>query len=192
MGSQRTGVRFWFGFIVLTLVLACHVTSGANDKDKEECTEQLVGLATCLPYVGGNAKSPTPDCCSGLKKVLNTNKKCLCVVVKDRNDPDLGLTINVTLALGLPTVCHAPANVTKCPELLHLAPNSTDAQVFYQYGHSSSGDAPASSPTASVNATSAGGFGGSTRRPTGITSGTGTTWLKWEAIFMGLMACIFT
>lgn len=92
--------------------------SGANSdaaKDREECTEQLVGLATCLPYVGGTAKAPTPDCCSGLKQVLKTNKKCLCVIIRDRNDPELGLTINVTLALGLPSVCNAPANVSLCP-----------------------------------------------------------------------------
>ncbi|XP_076901531.1 non-specific lipid transfer protein GPI-anchored 14-like [Bidens hawaiensis] len=187
MGSQ-TSVRLWFRFLLRTIILLCHVTFGANDKDKEECTEQLVGLATCLPYVGGNAKSPTPDCCSGLKQVLNTNKKCLCVVIKDRNDPDLGLTINVTLALGLPTVCHTPANVTKCPELLHLAPNSTEAQVFYQFGHASSGGAPASSPTPSANAVSGG--GGSGKRPSGSTSSTGTTWLKREIILMGVMSCI--
>ncbi|KAJ9565400.1 hypothetical protein OSB04_001366 [Centaurea solstitialis] len=119
MGRGRlTGLRFWFSFLILIVVLVSGVTSGADDKDKQECTEQLVGLATCLPYVGGNAKSPTPDCCNGLKQVLNTNKKCLCVVIKDRNDPDLGLTINVTLALGLPTVCHAPANVSKCPGIV--------------------------------------------------------------------------
>ncbi|KAL8192201.1 hypothetical protein R6Q57_027845 [Mikania cordata] len=190
MALQRTGVMFWFGFVVSTLVLVCHVTSGADDKDKEECTEQLVGLATCLAYVGGKAKSPTPDCCSGLKQVLNTNKKCLCVVIKDRNDPDLGLTINVTLALGLPSVCHAPANVTKCPELLHLAPNSTDAQVFYQYGHSSSASVPASSPTSSANAKGTGDFGTSAKRPTGGASGTGTICLNRDVILVGVMSCI--
>lgn len=102
---------------VLVLVLVMSSTAmGDSSKDKEECTEQLAGLATCLPFVGGQAKSPTPDCCSGLKQVLKNNKKCLCVIIKDRNDPDLGsLQINVTLALSLPTVCNAPANVSKCP-----------------------------------------------------------------------------
>nr|XP_043621967.1 non-specific lipid transfer protein GPI-anchored 14-like [Erigeron canadensis] len=192
---QRNHVPFSFLFVILIMVFTSRVTYGADDKDKEECTEQLVGLATCLPYVGGNAKSPTPDCCSGLKQVLNTNKKCLCVVVKDRNDPDLGLTINVTLALGLPTVCHAPANVTKCPELLHLAPNSTEAQVFYQYGRSSSASVPASSPISndSGNATTAGGSGTSTKRPIGNSSGTSRrTWLQREVILMGVLSCIFT
>ncbi|XP_023742406.1 non-specific lipid transfer protein GPI-anchored 14 isoform X2 [Lactuca sativa] len=190
MGLQRVHeVKFAFIFVILSVVTVSRMTLGADDKDKEECTEQLVGLATCLPYVGGNAKSPTPDCCNGLKKVLNTNKKCLCVVIKDRNDPDLGLTINVTLALGLPTVCQAPANVTKCPELLHLSPNSTDAQVFLQYGHSTAG-APANSPvpSASANVTS----GTSTKRPSGNVSGAERTWLKWEVILMGVMSCILT
>ncbi|KAI3709794.1 hypothetical protein L2E82_39560 [Cichorium intybus] len=181
MGLQRVHeVKFAFIFVMLSVVIVSRVTYGADDKDKEECTEQLVGLATCLPYVGGNAKSPTPDCCNGLKQVLNTNKKCLCVVIKDRNDPDLGLTINVTLALGLPTVCKAPANVTKCPELLHLVPNSTDAQVFYQYGRSTSAGAPANSPmpSGSANVTS----GTTTKRPSGNTSGTERRWLKWTII----------
>ncbi|TQE08341.1 hypothetical protein C1H46_006123 [Malus baccata] len=106
-------------------------------KDGEECTQQLVGMATCLPYVGRQAKAPTPDCCTGLKQVVNKNKKCLCVIIKDRNDPELGLRMNVTLALGLPAVCKAPANVSKCPELLHLDPKSPEAHAFCQLeGHS--------------------------------------------------------
>ncbi|XP_042058325.1 non-specific lipid transfer protein GPI-anchored 14-like isoform X2 [Salvia splendens] len=99
-----------------------------DSKEREECAESVVGLATCLPYVGGTAKSPTPDCCSGLKQVLNTNKKCVCVIVQDRNDPDLGLNINLTLALGLPRACNAPANISQCPD-------SPDAQIFYESGN---------------------------------------------------------
>lgn len=99
------------------LLIISNTAMADKAKDKEECTNQLVGLATCLPYVGGNAKAPTPDCCSGLKQVLKDDKKCLCVIISDRNDPELGLNINVTLALGLPSVCHTPANVSQCPGL---------------------------------------------------------------------------
>lgn len=102
--------------IAIALLMATLVSAGEDKaKDKEECTEQLVGMATCLPYVQGQAKTPTPDCCSGLKQVLKSDKKCLCVIIQDRNDPDLGLQINVSLALALPSVCHAVADVTKCP-----------------------------------------------------------------------------
>ncbi|KAL2470456.1 Bifunctional inhibitor/lipid-transfer protein/seed storage 2S albumin superfamily protein [Abeliophyllum distichum] len=105
-------------------------------KDREQCANQLVGLATCLPYVGGDAKVPTLDCCTGLKQVLHTSPECICILVKDRNDPSLGLKINATLALGLPIQCHAPANISNCPALLHLAPNSPDAKVFEDFANS--------------------------------------------------------
>uniref|UniRef100_A0A1J3J7M6 Protein YLS3 n=1 Tax=Noccaea caerulescens TaxID=107243 RepID=A0A1J3J7M6_NOCCA len=144
----------WIISLVLAtaLVMASTMVAAGEDKakDKEECTEQLVGMATCLPYVQGQAKSPTPDCCSGLKQVLNTNKKCLCVIIQDRNDPDLGLQIKVSLALALPSVCHATADVTKCPALLHLDPNSPEAQVFYQLANGSNKTGLAIAPSGSA------------------------------------------
>jgi hypothetical protein len=84
------------------------------DQDRAECANQLIGLSTCLPYVGGDAKSPTLDCCTGLKQVLDKGKKCLCILIKDRDDPNLGVKINATLALALPTACHTPANISEC------------------------------------------------------------------------------
>ncbi|MDG2774764.1 protease inhibitor/seed storage/LTP family protein, partial [Vibrio parahaemolyticus] len=84
------------------------------NQDKAECTDKLLGLAGCLPYVGGEAKVPTMDCCSGIKEVINKSKRCLCILIKDRDDPSLGLKINVTLALNLPDVCETPTNITQC------------------------------------------------------------------------------
>ncbi|KAI9116264.1 hypothetical protein K1719_012431 [Acacia pycnantha] len=140
--------------LLAVAVVACVVVmSGAmgdSSKEKEECTEQVAGLATCLPYVGGQAKSPTPDCCTGLKQLLNNNSKCLCVIIKDRNDPDIGsLRINITLAISLPNVCNAPSNVSKCPELLHMDPKSPEAQIFYQLNKGSNKNAP--TPTAGAS-----------------------------------------
>nr|GLL25059.1 protein YLS3-like [Ipomoea trifida] len=104
-----------FSVLLILVFLAAGGVNSDTSKDKEECTESLVGLATCLPYVGGNAPSPTPDCCNGLKQVLKSSKKCLCLLIKDRNDPQLGLSINLTLALGLPSACHAPSNILSVP-----------------------------------------------------------------------------
>ncbi|KAL4380320.1 hypothetical protein HN51_003600 [Arachis hypogaea] len=105
-------------------------------KDRDECAEKLIGLAPCIPYVSGQAKIPTIDCCSGLKVVLDQSKKCICILIKDRNDPNLGITINATLALQLPISCHAPSNISQCVDLLHLPPNSPDAKVFEGFGKS--------------------------------------------------------
>nr|GMC89290.1 protein YLS3-like [Ipomoea batatas] len=162
--------------ISVLLILVFLAAGGVNSdtsKDKEECTESLVGLATCLLYVGGNAPSPTPDCCNGLKQVLKSSKKCLCLLIKDRNDPQLGLSINLTLALGLPSACHAPSNISECPALLHLPPKSPDAQVFYQFGHASS---PADTPIPSE-----GGPASAPQKSGGLRC-IGRTWLALETI----------
>lgn len=124
--------------------------------DRNECANQLVGLATCLPYVQGQAKAPTPDCCSGLKQVVDKSRKCLCVLIKNRDNPELGFKINATLALKLPGACSAPVNASECIDLLHLAPNSTDAQVFKQF------EAGTRSASAKDNSTSSSNSGSST------------------------------
>ena len=101
--------------VALLMMIQVKLARSDINKDKEECAKPLAGLAMCLPYVGGQAKAPTQDCCTGLQQVLKDSKKCLCILIKDRNDPSLGFKIDPTLAITLPQTCHAPANVSKCP-----------------------------------------------------------------------------
>lgn len=122
---EREGLSSRWSFLVLVVAAGAMATMAervrAKDEaatDQSECADQFAGLATCLEYVQGNAKAPTPDCCTGLKQVLRTNKTCLCVVVRDRNDPKLGLNINASLALALPSACKVSANVSRCPGTL--------------------------------------------------------------------------
>ncbi|TYJ31912.1 hypothetical protein E1A91_A05G000900v1 [Gossypium mustelinum] len=122
----------WRLSLMLLLVMLGLAKADIN-QDKTECSNELVGLAPCLPYVGGDAKTPTIDCCSGLKQVLDKSRKCLCVLLKDRDDPSLGLNINATLAATLPTTCRAPVNMTDCISLLHLTPDSQEAKLFQGY-----------------------------------------------------------
>ncbi|CAN6830955.1 unnamed protein product [Brassica oleracea] len=171
--------------------MATLVSAGEDKaKDKEECTEQLVGMATCLPYVQGQAKTPTPDCCSGLKQVLKSDKKCLCVIIQDRNDPDLGLQINVSLALALPSVCHAVADtpgsfgyhlfyvcvftnilISCVSALLHMDPKSQEAQVFYQLANGLNKSGPGSAPApTSISPTAGSEDGNNSGRATSLPS----------------------
>ncbi|KAI3917702.1 hypothetical protein MKW98_021464 [Papaver atlanticum] len=135
------------------MVLSVGFVKSDVDKDREECATQLVGLATCLPYVGGTSKAPTPDCCTGVKQVLTNSKKCLCILIKDRNDPSLGLKINATLALGLPAICKTNSGISECPALLHLSPNSPDAKVFEDFNNIANGNTTASTPPAASKET---------------------------------------
>ncbi|KAI3688247.1 hypothetical protein L1987_81958 [Smallanthus sonchifolius] len=118
---------------MLVMVVLMGVTKADIEKDKQQCADKLVGLATCLTYVGGEAPAPPKDCCTGLKQVLSKSMVCLCVLIKDHNDPSLNLKINDTLALGLPDSCHTPTNVSECVGLLHLQPGSPDAKVFEDF-----------------------------------------------------------
>ncbi|KAI4385352.1 hypothetical protein MLD38_003390 [Melastoma candidum] len=137
--------------LVLVLLLAALFGRSASniDQDKAECADKVVGITSCLPYVAGDTNSPSLDCCTGLKTVIDNNKKCICLIIKDRDDPSLGLKINLTLALGLPKTCHTPTNITECVDLLHLDPNSTEAKVF-------EGSTTAGNTTTSANTPSGG------------------------------------
>ncbi|KAL6511129.1 hypothetical protein OROGR_022253 [Orobanche gracilis] len=126
---------------ILVLLFTSTIASCDLEGNRERCATELVGLATCLPYVGGDqSRSPPIDCCTGLKAVLQKSPSCICLLMKDRNDPGLGLKINSTLALGLPSQCHVPANISACPSLLHLPPNSPDAKVFEDFANSAKKD----------------------------------------------------
>ncbi|PIA48656.1 hypothetical protein AQUCO_01400912v1 [Aquilegia coerulea] len=132
--------------MITVMIILSMVTFVKPDisKDRDECASQLVGLQTCLPYISGTAKEPPPKCCSGLNQLIMTSKKCLCVLIKDQNDPLLGSKINATLAFSLPTTCKVQTNVSECYALLNLPPNSPDANVFHQFGNANKGNVTAS------------------------------------------------
>ncbi|CAN6439276.1 unnamed protein product [Victoria cruziana] len=129
-------------------LLAGPVVMADIESDRTECTTPLTTMAPCLPYVQEQAAVPTKDCCGGMQHVLDVNKKCLCLLVKDSSNPKLGIKFNVTLALRVPEFCKIPANITECIDILNIAPNSPDAKLFNQTTGSLS-------PTVSAPATGA-------------------------------------
>ncbi|GAA0161909.1 hypothetical protein Leryth_010924 [Lithospermum erythrorhizon] len=144
-------------YILMIFLLINNVASDIT-QDKEKCTEPLIGLATCLPYVAGDgqAQTPTSDCCTGLNQVMVKSKECVCILIKDRNDPSLGLKVNVSLALNLPIKCHSKdPNLSECPALLHLPANSSDAKVFDEFARSlKKNNSTSHATSANVNGTS--------------------------------------
>nr|XP_010934234.1 protein YLS3 isoform X1 [Elaeis guineensis] len=146
--------------VLIVLLAMSLITFASSDyaSDRAECADQVIKLSTCLTYMQGSARAPTPDCCSSLKQVVDKSFKCLCILVKDRNEPELAsFKVNVTFALRLPSKCGVPANASACPRLLNLPPNSPDAKIFEEYGNMTSSDAGASDGTASMS-TRAGGW----------------------------------
>lgn len=102
--------------LVYILVASLTVMAMSSIEDDEKsCADQLTSLGACIPYVSGSAPKPTPQCCEDTKKVKNSQPKCLCVLIKESTDPSLGLPINTTLALKMPTACNIDAKVSDCP-----------------------------------------------------------------------------
>lgn len=102
--------------LVYILVASLAVMAmGTIEDDEKTCADQLTSLGACIPYVSGSAPKPTPQCCEDTKKVKNSQPKCLCVLIKESTDPSLGLPINTTLALKMPTACNIDAKVSDCP-----------------------------------------------------------------------------
>ncbi|XP_031127054.1 non-specific lipid-transfer protein-like protein At5g64080 [Ipomoea triloba] len=80
-----------------------------------DCGSVILNLADCLTFVtnGSTEAKPQGTCCSGLKTVLKTNAECLCEGFK--NSAQLGVVLNVTKALALPSACHVSApSVSNC------------------------------------------------------------------------------
>ncbi|XP_009602101.3 non-specific lipid transfer protein GPI-anchored 14 [Nicotiana tabacum] len=113
--------------LVVTLAVAAMATIEDDEKD---CADQLTTLAACIPYVSGTAKKPTAECCEDTQKVRAAKPKCLCVLIKESTDPSLGLPINTTLALQMPSACNIDAKVSDCPSILKLPADSPDAKIF--------------------------------------------------------------
>ncbi|KAJ1426081.1 Bifunctional inhibitor/plant lipid transfer protein/seed storage helical domain [Sesbania bispinosa] len=135
MGSKRAMNLALFSTLLLLLV---GLASSDINQDKTECTDKLIALSNCLPYVSGQAQTPTIDCCAGLREVIDKNKRCLCILIKDHDDPNLGIKLNVTLALKLPTTY-----------LLHLAPKSPEAKIFEGFEKEMEGNSTTPVPSAS-------------------------------------------
>lgn len=85
------------------LVLMVMVWGGAWAQSST-CTNTLMGLAPCLNFVTGNTSTPSPACCAQLATVVQTQPRCLCSLLNG-NVPNIGVTINQTLAVTLPGAC---------------------------------------------------------------------------------------
>ncbi|XP_074569645.1 uncharacterized protein LOC141826301 [Curcuma longa] len=180
-GDQRASLALLLPLLLLSSFSLIRPGGSDTASDFAECGNALVGLQTCINYVQGASAAPTPDCCGGLKDVLAQSPKCLCVLIKDRDDPQLPVKINVTRALALPAACSAAANVSKCPsQLLNLPPNSPEAQVFRQTGNTTT--------QAKGNSSARTGTGtGTSPRPTPETSHGGRGWAVEREVVVGCL-----
>ncbi|XP_009612931.1 non-specific lipid transfer protein GPI-anchored 5 isoform X2 [Nicotiana tabacum] len=120
---------------VMALVIILVAFFGTGALAQSSCMTTLVSLSPCLNYVSGNSSTPSSSCCTALSSVVQSNPQCLCVLVNGGGS-NLGIAINQTLALALPSACN-----------LQTPPVS---QCNAANGPTASAAVPASSPTGST------------------------------------------
>lgn len=91
------------GIEVALMYLAIAIVSNVG-MAQQGCMSQLISMSSCLNYVSGSASAPPTSCCTALANVVKTQPRCLCTIVNG-DGSSLGVTINQTLALALPSVC---------------------------------------------------------------------------------------
>ncbi|XP_020104940.1 non-specific lipid-transfer protein-like protein At5g64080 isoform X2 [Ananas comosus] len=102
-------------FSLLLLATSASAGGSAAPAPAADCSAALLSLADCLTYVevGSKAAKPEGGCCSGLKKVVREEVGCLCQAFQ--GSQDLGVSLNVTKALSLPSACKVSTPpFTKC------------------------------------------------------------------------------
>ncbi|KAH7577569.1 hypothetical protein ACOSP7_001487 [Xanthoceras sorbifolium] len=84
------GVNFWAGAVA----------------QSNSCTNVLISMSPCLDYITGNSTKPSSSCCSQLSNVVKTQPQCLCQVVSGAGSSSLGINVNQTQAMALPSACN--------------------------------------------------------------------------------------
>ncbi|GAU49792.1 hypothetical protein TSUD_46090 [Trifolium subterraneum] len=97
-----TQVKMKMSLVLVILALLCAGASSAESN----CMNEIVSLSPCLEYVTGNTSTPTSGCCIQLANVVKSQPQCLCLIVDDKLGSSLGIKVNRTLALGLPSACN--------------------------------------------------------------------------------------
>ena len=88
--------------VAAAMVAIAMLCGGASAQSS--CTNALVSLSPCLNYIQGNSSTPSSSCCQQLSSVVRSDPQCLCQVLNGGGS-SLGISINQTQALALPSAC---------------------------------------------------------------------------------------
>lgn len=79
--GKMTCKRVMMVLCVVVALLAAVASTATTVEDEKECADQLTNLASCIPFVSGTAKKPTPECCKDTEKLKASKPKCLCLTL---------------------------------------------------------------------------------------------------------------
>ncbi|KAF8732165.1 hypothetical protein HU200_016134 [Digitaria exilis] len=105
MAARTMGTAMVMISLVAVLVaLACSQAAAQGNG----CSSVMMTLSPCMDFISSKAPDPGISCCSVLAGVVQTDPRCLCMVL-DGTAASFGISINQTRALDLPEVCKVQA-----------------------------------------------------------------------------------
>nr|CAB3452051.1 unnamed protein product [Digitaria exilis] len=90
--------------VAVLVALACSQAAAQGNG----CSSVMMTLSPCMDFISSKAPNPGISCCSVLAGVVQTDPRCLCMVL-DGTAASFGISINQTRALDLPEVCKVQA-----------------------------------------------------------------------------------
>ncbi|XP_052207927.1 non-specific lipid transfer protein GPI-anchored 5-like [Diospyros lotus] len=91
------------GVVAMVVVIWAGAVSAQSSSS---CSNALISLSPCLNYITGNTSTPSSGCCSQLANVVRSQPQCLCEAINGGGGSSLGINVNQTQALALPSACN--------------------------------------------------------------------------------------
>ncbi|OMO68168.1 Plant lipid transfer protein/Par allergen [Corchorus capsularis] len=179
MAPSKFSLALTLAILSIWAVDAAHHHAAAPNPSSSsvDCSSLILNMADCLSFVssGSEVSKPEGSCCSGLKTVLQANADCLCEAFK--SSASLGVTLNVTKALTLPSVCKVSA------------PSATNCAISL-----SPAGAPGVTPSATAGAPSAFSEGANEMAPAPAPGNSGSSVLSVSigSLVVGLMVMLIS
>ncbi|XP_065001203.1 non-specific lipid transfer protein GPI-anchored 5-like [Musa acuminata AAA Group] len=100
---------------ILVAAMAAVLLAGASAQSSS-CSSAIMSLSPCLDYITGNASTPSSSCCSQLSSVVQSEPQCICTLISSgaSSASSLGITVNQTQALALPSACKVQIPLSQC------------------------------------------------------------------------------
>ena len=151
--SRLMAVNVSWVLVILVLAEMGCAQEPAMSPSSGECDDTVSELTPCLSYIMANDTTPpSKDCCSGLKKVVNSNIVCLCTLLASSSS--YGITVNQTRAAAMPVACKVQTPPLSACAALAPTPttSSPDATGVGSPTAGSNGATPVVSPSATTGA----------------------------------------
>ncbi|KAG2640239.1 hypothetical protein PVAP13_2KG060300 [Panicum virgatum] len=144
MAARTMGTALAMASLVVVLAFSQVAAQGNG------CSSVMMTLSPCMDFISSKAPEPGISCCSVLAGVVQTDPRCLCMVL-DGTAASFGISINQTRALDLPGVCKVQAPpISQCTGIPTApAPAPSNSEATEEEEAEAAADAPSGNGTSS-------------------------------------------